>query len=82
MSTIMGIYAQEHGVSLDGMRLEVGKVMSANPRRIAKIEIDIYVPLPADTPHREALEACALGSPAMHSLHPDIEVPLTWHWEG
>lgn len=82
MSTIMGIYAQEHGVNLKGMRLEVGKVMSANPRRIAKIEMDIYVPLPADTPHREALEQCALGSPAMHSLHPDIEVPITWHWEG
>lgn len=81
MSTIMGIYAQEHGVNLEGMRLEVTKVMSANPRRIARIEIDIYVPLPSDTPHRAALEDCALGSPAMRSLHPEIEVPLRWHWK-
>lgn len=82
MSTIMGIYAEEHGVNLKGMRMEVIKVMSASPRRIAAIEIDVYLPLPADTPHRETLEQCALGSPAMHSLHPDINVQLRWHWEG
>ena len=82
MTTIMGIYAQEHGLDLKGLRIEVGKVMSANPRRIARIELDIYVPLPADTPHREALEQCAWGSPAKHSLHPDIETPMRWHWEA
>lgn len=78
----MGIYAQQQQLSLEGMSIEVGKVMSADPRRIARIEVDIHLPLPADTPHREALKRCALGSPAMHSLHPDIEVPIRWHWEG
>lgn len=82
MSTIMGIYAEQHGLNLAGMRLEVSKEMSAAPRRIARIGIEIHLPLPADTPHREALEQCALGSPAMHSLHPGIEVPISWHWEG
>lgn len=82
MSTIMGIYAEQHGLNLTGMRLEVAKEMSAAPRRIARISIEIHLPLPADTPHREALEQCALGSPAMHSLHPGIEVPISWHWEG
>lgn len=81
MSTIMGIYAQEHGVALEGMRVEVAKSMSANPRRIAKMEIDFFIPLPSSTSHREALERCALGSPAMHSLHPDIEVIIRWNWE-
>ncbi len=81
MSTIMGIYAQEHGLDLQGMRVEVVKEMSANPRRIARILIDIYIPLPKDTPHREALLDCVAGSPAMRSLHPDIEVPVVWHWK-
>ncbi len=81
MSTIMGIYAQENGIDLTGMRLEVTKEMSANPRRIARISVDIYPPLPEDTPHREALLQCVMGSPAMRSLHPDIEVPVTWHWK-
>lgn len=82
MMTIMGIYAQEHGFSLEGATIEVGKVMNANPRRIARIETEITLPLPADTPHRQALEQCALGSPAMRSLHPDIEVPITWNFCG
>lgn len=82
MMTIMGIYAQEHGLSLEGATIEVGKVMNAHPRRIARIETEITLPLPADTPHRQALEQCALGSPAMRSLHPDIEVPIKWNFLG
>lgn len=82
MATIMGIYAEDNDLDLSGLSIIVGKVMSANPRRIARIETEITVPLPADTPHKEALEQCALGSPAMRSLHPDIEVPITWHWVG
>lgn len=82
MATIMGIYAQEKGLDLKGLRIAVSKEMSANPRRIAKIITEISVPLPADTPHRQALIDCAMGSPAMRSLHPDIEIPITWNWLG
>lgn len=82
MTTIMGIYAQEHQLDLQGMWIDVTKEMSSNPRRIARITVELHVPLPADSPHVVALEECAKGSPAMHSLNPDIEVPLIWHWEG
>ena len=82
MATIMGIYADKEGLNLNGTTIEVGKEMSANPRRIARIETVISLPLPADTPHKAALEQCVLGSPAMLSLHPDIEVPITWNWLG
>ena len=82
MATIMGIYAEEEGLDLNGCSIEIGKEMSANPRRIARIETVITLPLPADTPHKQALEQCVLGSPAMLSLHPDIEVPITWNWVG
>ena len=82
MATIMGIYAEKENLDLNGCTIEVGKIMSANPRRIARIETIITIPLPEDTPHREALIDCVLGSPAMRSLHPDIEVPITWNWIG
>ncbi|MBR1983036.1 MAG: OsmC family protein [Akkermansia sp.] len=82
METIMGIYAEDNGLDLSGTCITVGKVMSANPRRIARIETEISVPLPAGNPHQAALEDCVLGSPAMRSLHPDIEVPITWNWVG
>lgn len=82
MATIMGIYAEQNGLDLRGLEIEVSKEMRANPRRIARIETEIRVPLPEDTPHRQALIDCAMGSPAMCSLHPDIQVPITWKWLG
>lgn len=82
METIMGIYAEDNKLDLSGTRITVGKVMSANPRRIARIETEITVPLPADTVHKQALNDCVSGSPAMRSLHPDIEVPIVWNWVG
>ena len=82
METIMGIYAEDNGLNLSGTVITVGKVMSDNPRRIARIETEISVPLPPDNPHKDALLDCVLGSPAMRSLHPDIEVPITWNWIG
>ncbi len=80
MSTIMGIYAQDNNIDLSGLEIDVIKEMASSPRRIARITVTITVPLPSDTEHREALANCALGSPAMQSLHPDIEVPITWVW--
>lgn len=82
MMTIMGIYAQSHSLDLKGATIEVGKEMSANPRRIARITTEITLPLPEDTPHKAALEECVLGSPAMRSLHPDIDIPIVWRWIG
>lgn len=82
METIMGIYAEDNGLNLTGTTITVGKEMSANPRRIARIVTEISVPLPEDNPHKQALSDCVLGSPAMRSLHPDVEVPITWHWIG
>lgn len=78
----MGIYAEDNGLDLSGTCISVCKVMSANPRRIARIETEISVPLPAENAHKEALLDCVMGSPAMRSLHPDIEVPITWNWVG
>lgn len=82
MATIMGIYAEKENLDLTGTSIEVAKEMSSNPRRIARITTVITLPLPEDTPHKAALEECVLGSPAMRSLHPDIEVPIIWNWLG
>ena len=81
MATIMGIAAKNKDLSLDGMVIKVGKHMSADlPRRISKLEINIDVPLPEDHPQRRFLEAAALTCPVNQSIHPDIDVPITWQW--
>lgn len=83
MSTVMGIVAQRHGIELKGMRVEVVKEMSKDtPRRIIRLPVEIWVPLPKSHEKREMLERAALTCPVHHSLHPDIEKPVTFHWQG
>ncbi|HBM79186.1 MAG TPA: osmotically inducible protein OsmC [Verrucomicrobiales bacterium] len=81
MATVMGIVAQRKQISLEGMKLTVGKHMSEDlPRRISRLEIAINMPLEESHPDRKALESAALGCPVHHSIHPEIEVLLNWHW--
>jgi uncharacterized OsmC-like protein len=81
MNTLMGIYAERKGVDLTGMRIEVGKEMSADvPRRISKLSVEIWMPIGESSEHAEALKCAALTCPVHHSLHPEIEKPVIWHW--
>ncbi len=83
MATIMGIVADRHGVDLRGMTIGVKKIMSADtPRRIAKLETTIEVPLPPDHPQRVLLENAALTCPVHKSLHPEMEKPVDFRWVG
>jgi len=79
MATIMGIYARQKGIPLEGMRLEVTKEMTqAPPRRIARLATEIW--MPAGLPRNPGLENAALTCPVHHSLHPDVEKPVNFHW--
>ncbi len=83
MATIMGIYAQRKSIDLGGLRIRVSKHMSSDaPRRIARLDVAISVPLPADHAERRALERCARQCPVHQSVHPDIDVPIDWTWQS
>ena len=83
MCTVMGIVAQRKGIAMEGASVTVRKHMSEDtPRRIAKIELDMSLPVAVDHPERAMLEAAAKGCPVHHSLHPDIEVVMNWAWKG
>ena len=83
MSTTMGIKAEELGVNLKGMTVDVKKEMSKDaPRRIVGLPSEIHIPLPPTLPHREALEQAALNCPVHKSLPPEIERPTKFFWEG
>ena len=82
MATVMGILAERHAIDLRGMRVTVRKEMVQTPvRRIGRLTTDIHVPLPADHPHREMLERSVHSCPVHASLHPDVEKPVTFHWQ-
>lgn len=82
MATVMGIFAERHAIDLRGMQVVVKKEMTQSPvRRIGRLPTEIRVPLPADHPHRVALERAALTCPVHASLHPDVEKPVTFVWQ-
>jgi uncharacterized OsmC-like protein len=81
MATVIGIVAGRKNLDLAGLKVRVRKHMSDDlPRRIARLEVDMLMPLPGDHPDRKVLEAAAKGCPVHHSIHPDIEVTLNWEW--
>src|SRR5437016_13232101 len=64
ISTTMGIKADELGVSLKGMTVDVKKEMSKDaPRRILGLPSEVHIPLPVNSPHRDILEQPDLNSP-------------------
>lgn len=83
MMTIMGIYAERHGLDLSGMTARTVKEMSTTaPRRIASLRTTLTVPIAADHPQREGLERAARSCPVHHSLHPDIDGAIEFVWTG
>ena len=85
MLTTMAILARKNAwtVDLSGVTAKVRKHMTAEPpRRIAKLEVDVYLPLPANHTDREAVEQAGLTCPVYLSLHPEVEKAVVFHWEG
>jgi putative redox protein len=81
MVTVMGIFAERHGIDLRGTTVTVHKEMTLTPvRRIARLTTEVRLPLPANHPHREVLERAALTCPVHQSLHPDVEKPVDFVW--
>ncbi|MBQ3059885.1 MAG: OsmC family protein [Desulfovibrio sp.] len=80
--TIMGIYAQKHGMDLTGAEMEINKIMSADPRRIGKVEVVFKMPARQfSEKDKTVLERAARACPVHKSLHPDVEQVLTFVWQ-
>jgi putative redox protein len=73
MMTIMGMLAEREGIDLTGMRSEVIKVMSANPRKIAEIKINFSHPnLVATEVQKQKLKNAARTCPVALSLSENL----------
>lgn len=80
--TTMGIVAQRHSYSLQGASVRVTKEMTSQPtRRIGRLTVHVHLPsaLPPDA--RQRLEAAAHACPVHRSMHVDVEMPLTFHYD-
>jgi putative redox protein len=80
IATILGIQARDLEVDLDGIEVTVEKEMASAPRRIASLRTEVRMPRAVDADLRNRLERAARGCPVHHSLHPDIDAPITFVW--
>jgi putative redox protein len=76
--TTMAIMAEKDGGQLDirGTSARVIKEMNLNPRRVARLPIEVTMPRGISSQDRKRLEAAAEACPVKRSLHPDIEAPI------
>jgi putative redox protein len=82
MLSIMGIVARRDGMtSVDGCTAKVTKIMVADPRRIAEIQVEITMPANSySDKERKLYEHTAHACPVAKSIHPDIRQVITFHW--
>jgi putative redox protein len=81
MLTLMGITARTHSINIDGTKVEVTKIMAANPRRVAEIHLVFQMPKNNySEKEKTMLENSARTCPVAYSIHPDIKQVLTFNY--
>lgn len=81
MITVMGIKARNMGFDLNGVKIEVEKIMKADPRRIGGINLFFHIPenlKNVDDKTKQILKHTGNTCPVWLSIHPDIEVNVDW----
>jgi uncharacterized OsmC-like protein len=81
MITVMGIKARTMGFDLNGVTVEVEKIMKADPRRVGGINLSFSFPEAlrnVDEKTKQILKHTGNTCPVQQSIHPDIEVKVDW----
>ena len=83
MVTTMAIKATDMGLELKNTTIDVKKYMTADPRRISKIEVAVSFPkeLSLDEKDKIILQRVGDNCPVVKSLHPDIKLNITYYWQ-
>ena len=64
-----------------GARMRVTKEMVSQPtRRIGRLAVEIVMPRKLSEEDQQRLENAALHCPVHKSLHPDVQLPVTFKW--
>ena len=80
MVTTMALKARTMGIELKGTIVGVKKHMLSDPRRIARIDVELQFPagLVMDEKDRLILQRTGDHCPVVKSLHPDIELNIRY----
>jgi putative redox protein len=81
MMTLMGMLAQREQIDITGMRSEIVKIMAANPRKIAEVQITFFHEnLKVTDIQKEKLKRAALSCPVALSLADDLKQTVTFNF--
>ena len=81
MLTVMGIWARDNDVDMDGAYAEVTKHMGVDPRRIVRIDVQLYFPDKGySNKEKSIFRHIADTCPVAKSLHPEIEQAIVFNW--
>ncbi|WP_300567139.1 OsmC family protein [Flavobacterium sp.] len=81
MMTIMAIKSRDLNVDLKGSTIEVTKIMQAEPRKIAKLQLVLNMAATVDEKTKIILERVGMNCPVLLSLNPDIDKEITFNWK-
>lgn len=80
MLTVMGIRARNEGWPLEGARVRVVKQMASAPRRVSRLVVEFSMPGLLDEASRQTLERVAWACPVKQSLHPSVELDVSFRY--
>lgn len=84
MLTVMGLKAKTMDLDLNDLKIDVLKIMKADPRRVGGIELTFFIPdalKELDEKNISILKHTAHTCPVAKSIHPEIDVKINWgHW--
>lgn len=79
--TIMAIKAGDMGHETIDMEARVWKTMASNPRRIARIQVELDLHIPEVTDQQKLiLQRTTKACPVARSLHPDTLKEVVFNW--
>jgi putative redox protein len=81
MVSIMAIKSKDLEVDLKDSTVSITKIMQAEPRKIARIIVELNMSIATSDKSKTILERSAMTCPVLLSLHPDIEKEVTFNWK-
>ena len=82
MITTMAIRAKDLEEKLNGVIIKTKKIMTTNPRKISQIDIIFEWPNNSvfSSEDQKRLDQIAMTCPVKESIHPSIEIAITYNW--
>lgn len=80
MLTIFAIVAEKKNIDIKGSKFSVEKIMQSNPRRIAKLVLEIELPKSINEEDRKSFEVAARKCPVEKSLLLEVELDVKFSY--